>query len=292
MEGYVLVLDQSGRLLYGSFALLQLSEDDRAHAAARSDFREAGRAGRAARRGRRPIAARRGRTRTWTCLTYSASWRRNRCAPPTSRSASSSAPFSPSRRCCSWRRSGLAYMIAGRAFEPVGLMINEVKAITDGRSLHRRLPIDEANEEMARLGITLNEMMERLEKSFSALRRFTADASHELKTPLAVLRADVERAMSGASTRAEQMVALEEALHETHAHGGSGGESAHAGARRRGALRSAPRARGAGAAGPRGVRNGLDSRRARRPNGDDGRARAGGGVRRSRRGCASSSSTS
>jgi two-component system OmpR family sensor kinase len=57
-------------------------------------------------------------------------------------------------------------------------------------------------------------MMERLEKSFAALRRFTADASHELKTPLAVLRADVERAMSPRASETEKMVALEEALHE------------------------------------------------------------------------------
>jgi signal transduction histidine kinase len=68
---------------------------------------------------------------------------------------------------------------------------------------------------MARLTITLNDMIGRLETSFGALRRFTADASHELKTPLAVLRADVERAMHSLPNSNEQLVALEEALQET-----------------------------------------------------------------------------
>jgi signal transduction histidine kinase len=68
---------------------------------------------------------------------------------------------------------------------------------------------------MARLAVTLNEMIGRLETSFGGLRRFTADASHELKTPLTVLRADVERAMSVPSGSPDQMVALEEALQET-----------------------------------------------------------------------------
>ena len=109
----------------------------------------------------------------------------------------------------------VAYFVVGRSFRPVEQLINEVEAITDGRSLHRRLPTDASNDELARLGVTVNAMLSLLETSFAALRRFTADASHELKTPLTVLRADVERAMHPGTNRADKMVALEEALQET-----------------------------------------------------------------------------
>ena len=107
-----------------------------------------------------------------------------------------------------------AYLVVGDVFSPVDQLINEVEAITDGRSLHRRLPADSSNDELARLSLTTNAMLTRLETSFAALRRFTADASHELKTPLTVLRADVERAMHPQTNRGERMVALEEALQE------------------------------------------------------------------------------
>jgi signal transduction histidine kinase len=108
-----------------------------------------------------------------------------------------------------------AYVLAGDVLRPVDSIRQEVEAITDGRSLHRRVALGSGVDEMSRLAATLNEMIQRLETSFGALRRFTADASHELKTPLAVLRADVERAMAEKTRSTDQMVALEEALQET-----------------------------------------------------------------------------
>jgi signal transduction histidine kinase len=108
----------------------------------------------------------------------------------------------------------VAYGIAGDTFKPVDQLINEVEAITDGRSLHRRVPDGEADEELSRLADTLNRMIERLQTSFGALRRFTADASHELKTPLTVVRANVERAMDMSARSDERLEALEEAMQE------------------------------------------------------------------------------
>ena len=108
-----------------------------------------------------------------------------------------------------------AYVIGGVAVRPITMIISELEAITDGRSLHKRLGGASATgDELARLTSTLNAMIGRLENSFGGLRRFTADASHELKTPLTVLRASIERAMMARRGSNEQMEFLEEALNE------------------------------------------------------------------------------
>ena len=106
--------------------------------------------------------------------------------------------------------------LAARALEPVDRMITEVREITDGRSLHRRLALPMTRDELSRLAETLNQMMTRLERSFAALRRFTADASHELKTPLTVVRAGVERAITRPGMPQEALAPLEETLHEVN----------------------------------------------------------------------------
>ena len=106
--------------------------------------------------------------------------------------------------------------IAGRALEPVDTMITEIREITDGRSLHRRLPVPMEKDELGRLAGTINQMWTRLERSFAALRRFTADASHELKTPLTVVRAGVERAITRPGVPPETLAPLEETLQEVN----------------------------------------------------------------------------
>ena len=106
----------------------------------------------------------------------------------------------------------VGYWLAGTSLRPVEGIMDEVEAISDGRSLHRRLAVPISGDEMARLALTVNGMLARLEQSFASLHRFTADASHELKTPLMVLRAGVERALVHPGVPAEILQSLDETL--------------------------------------------------------------------------------
>jgi len=108
----------------------------------------------------------------------------------------------------------VGFLLAHRSLRPLAGMMDELEAVTDGRSLHRRLAVPPSTDELARLAGAVNRMIARLEESFLALRRFTADASHELKTPLMVLRACIERALTHPGAPAEALEVLDEALGE------------------------------------------------------------------------------
>jgi signal transduction histidine kinase len=110
----------------------------------------------------------------------------------------------------------VGYWLAGRALQPVQAMMDELEAIQDGRSLHRRLMVPRSGDELARLAMKVNGMIARLEQSFSGLRRFTADASHELKTPLMVIRAGVERALTNPRAPADSIEMLDETLNQVN----------------------------------------------------------------------------
>jgi signal transduction histidine kinase len=107
----------------------------------------------------------------------------------------------------------LGYWLA-QSVRPMEKMVHELEAITDGRSLHRRLAVPQTDDEITRLGIAVNRMFARLEQSFTALHRFIADASHELKTPLMVLRAGVERSLTNPRNPPENLEALDGSLAE------------------------------------------------------------------------------
>lgn len=85
------------------------------------------------------------------------------------------------------------YFLAGRALRPVDAMIDAAERI-DRQNLSQRLPEPRTADEVARLARTFNRLLERLEEGFRRERQFTADASHELRTPTAVILAQAQAA--------------------------------------------------------------------------------------------------
>ncbi|GAA2823812.1 HAMP domain-containing sensor histidine kinase [Kitasatospora paracochleata] len=89
----------------------------------------------------------------------------------------------------------VTWRVTGRALRPVEAIRAEFAEIT-GQDLHRRVPVPRTDDEVARLALTVNTTLDRLEDAGTRQRRFIADASHELRSPITVLRTQLEVALA------------------------------------------------------------------------------------------------
>lgn len=104
------------------------------------------------------------------------------------------------------------YWLARRTLAPIEWITETAQRITAQR-LDQRLDVPPVRDELSRLASTLNEMIDRLHRSFDEMRRFTADAAHELRTPLTLLRTQLEVALRSDRTP-EQYREVLASLHE------------------------------------------------------------------------------
>jgi two-component system, OmpR family, sensor kinase len=106
------------------------------------------------------------------------------------------------------------YLLAAAALRPVEAMRSRAEEISTAAP-GERLPVPDTRDEVARLGETLNEMLARLGDALARERAFVADAGHELRTPLAILRAELDLALAEGRTPDELRAALASAAEET-----------------------------------------------------------------------------
>jgi signal transduction histidine kinase len=105
------------------------------------------------------------------------------------------------------------YGLAARALAPVEKMRGRAARIS-GDPQGERLPVPEANDELHRLGSTLNAMLSRLEEALKRERAFVADAGHELRTPLSILKLELELALASDSSYEELQMRLRSVAEE------------------------------------------------------------------------------
>jgi signal transduction histidine kinase len=105
--------------------------------------------------------------------------------------------------------------VASKAIAPVEKIRQAANRITPQR-LDQRLPVPPTNDEIAGLIEMLNATFERLQRSFEQSARFSADASHHLKTPIAILRADVEEILADVNCSESTQARAEGVLHRIH----------------------------------------------------------------------------
>ncbi len=86
----------------------------------------------------------------------------------------------------------VGWLLASHALRPVAVLTESAGAIARSRELSRRVPTSAARDELGRLAATFNEMLASLAGAYAAQQRFVSDASHELRAPLTVIRANLE----------------------------------------------------------------------------------------------------
>ncbi len=105
------------------------------------------------------------------------------------------------------------YFLGRRVLQPVDQITAALRSISIG-SLARRLPVSASGDELQRLAETCNQMLERLQDAVDRINRFTADASHELRSPVALIRAVAEYALRNPKLDTESREAFSEILAE------------------------------------------------------------------------------
>lgn len=111
--------------------------------------------------------------------------------------------------------SGGGYLLARRALRPVQVITQTARQISAER-LKQTFDVDNPHDELGELATTFNEMIERLDCSFTEMQRFTADAAHELRTPLAIIRNEAEVALRTTRSSEEYCQVIGNLLEETN----------------------------------------------------------------------------
>lgn len=103
----------------------------------------------------------------------------------------------------------LSYFVSKRAFKPVAKITEAAATIAASNDLSQRLNMGDGKDEISTLASTFDGMLDTIERNFEKEKQFTADASHELRTPVAVIMAQSEFALDSKATKEDRLEAIQ-----------------------------------------------------------------------------------